>query len=89
MLRDADLPASTYNCLCLDAIDALAGLTPYPGVTHDGQGYALQALARLDPAVAGGDIFLRFQLQDDFSVFPRLQALWRSARWTWTGVPRS
>jgi len=49
-------------------------LTPYPGITHDGQGYALQALERLAPGVFGDDIFLRFQSQDDFTIFPLLQA---------------
>ncbi|HQR70367.1 MAG TPA: hypothetical protein PLE54_07170 [Burkholderiaceae bacterium] len=49
-------------------------LTPYPGITHDGQGYALQAMQRLSPDVFGDDIFLRFQSQDDFTVFPLLQA---------------
>ena len=49
-------------------------LTPYPGITHDGQGYALQALERLEPGVFGDDIFLRFQSQDDFTIFPPLQA---------------
>jgi hypothetical protein len=49
-------------------------LTPYPGITHDGQGYALQAMARLSPAVFADDVFLRFQSQDDFTVYPLMQA---------------
>lgn len=49
-------------------------LTPYPGITHDGQGYALQAMSLLTPDVFGDDIFLRFQSQNDFTLFPLLQA---------------
>lgn len=76
MLYDAELPGRARTIAYFLALLVLwLVLTPYPGITHDGQGYALQALARLDPAVAAGDIFLRFQSQDDFSVFPLLQAL--------------
>jgi hypothetical protein len=50
-------------------------LTPYPGITHDGQGYALQAMSLLTPDVFAEDIFLRFQSQNDFTVFPHLQAV--------------
>jgi hypothetical protein len=52
-----------------------AVLNPYAGITHDGIGYALQALARLDPAVFAQDLFLRFQSQNDFTLFPWLHAL--------------
>jgi hypothetical protein len=49
-------------------------VTPYAGLMHDAQAYALQALARLDPAGLGRDLFLRFGSQDDFSIFSRLYA---------------
>jgi hypothetical protein len=51
-------------------------VTPYAGLMHDAQAYALQALARLDPTVLGGDVFLHFGSQDDFSMFSRLYAAW-------------
>ena len=49
-------------------------MTPYAGLTHDAQAYAFQALARLDPAVLGQDVFLRYQSQDRFTVFPPIYA---------------
>jgi hypothetical protein len=49
-------------------------LTPYGGLTHDAQAYAFQALAQLDPAVLGQDIFLKYQTQHRFSVFPQIYA---------------
>lgn len=49
-------------------------LTPYAGLTHDAQVYAFQALARHDPEGLGQDIFLRFQSQDAYTVFPALYA---------------
>jgi hypothetical protein len=50
-------------------------LTPYAGLSHDAQAYAFQALARFDPTVLGQDVFLRFQSQDRFTVFPTLYGL--------------
>lgn len=49
-------------------------LTPYPGLSHDAQAYALQALSRLDPSVLGQDIFLRFDSQDRYTLFPWIYA---------------
>ena len=49
-------------------------LTPYAGLTHDAQVYAFQALARQDPQGLGQDIFLKFQSQDAYTVFPTLYA---------------
>jgi hypothetical protein len=54
-------------------------VTPYVGLIHDAQAYALQALARLDPAGLSGDVFLRFGSQDDFSLFSRVYAVWLQA----------
>ncbi len=48
--------------------------SPYDGMVHDAQLYALQALATLQPDVFGGDLFLRFGSQNDFTVFPRVYA---------------
>ena len=57
MLRDADLPGRALTiAFALTLLVLWLVLPPYPGITHDGQGYTLQALARLDPAVASGDI---------------------------------
>jgi len=50
-------------------------LTPYVGLTHDAQAYAFQALARIDPAVLGQDIFLRYESQDRYTIFPQAYAL--------------
>jgi hypothetical protein len=47
---------------------------PYGGLVHDAQLYAAQALATLDPSILGGDIFLRFGSQNDFTIFPRVYA---------------
>lgn len=49
-------------------------LTPYAGLSHDAQAYAFQALARLDPAGLGQDVFLRFASQDRYTVFPSIYA---------------
>jgi len=49
-------------------------VTPYAGLLYDAQLYAAQALARLDPTVLGQDVFLRFESQDDYTIFPRLYA---------------
>ena len=49
-------------------------LTPYAGLTHDAQAYAFQALARLDPAGLGQDVFLKYQSQDRYTIFPGLYA---------------
>ena len=46
----------------------------YWGLQHDAQAYAVQALAKLEPEVFAGDLFLRFQSQDDFTLFPYLAA---------------
>lgn len=41
----------------------------YKGIYHDAAVYLLQAAAKLDPAPLAGDVFLRFQSQDQFTVF--------------------
>ena len=46
----------------------------YWGLQHDAQLYAVQALAKLQPDVFSGDLFLRFSSQDDFTLFPHLCA---------------
>lgn len=49
-------------------------LTPYAGLSHDAQAYAFQALARLDPAVLGQDVFLKYASQDRYTIFPTIYA---------------
>ena len=49
-------------------------LTPYAGMSHDAQAYALQALARLQPEVYAQDLFLRYRSQEEFSAFTWLYA---------------
>jgi hypothetical protein len=41
---------------------------------HDAQAYAFQALARLDPAGLGQDVFLRYASQDRYTIFPAIYA---------------
>ncbi len=47
----------------------------YQGIVHDGVVYALQAAAKLRPDSLAGDVFLRFQSQDQFTVFSRIYAV--------------
>lgn len=47
-------------------------VTPYAGLSHDAQAYAFQALARLDPAVLAHDVFLRYESQDRYTIFPAI-----------------
>lgn len=76
MPRDAGALDLTRAVAFVPALAALwMILTPYPGITHDGQGYALQAMSLLTPDVFADDIFLRYQSQNDFTVFPILQAV--------------
>jgi hypothetical protein len=51
----------------------------YWGLEHDAQLYAVQALAKLNPAVLPGDLFLRFQSQDEYTLFPYVCAA--AIRW--------
>lgn len=47
-------------------------LSPYDGLNHDAQGYALQGIAAIQPDPLGQDLFLLYRSQDEFSVFSRL-----------------
>ena len=47
----------------------------YRGITHDSLVYLLQAVAELQPNPLGGDIFLLYRSQDEFTIFT-----WISAR---------
>jgi hypothetical protein len=58
------------------AITALAIWTlthEYRGLVYDGQIYAVQALAKLRPALSS-DLFLQNMTQDQFTIFPRAYA---------------
>ncbi len=46
----------------------------YFGIQHDGQFYAVQALARIDPAAYARDIFFAFGSQDNYSLFSPIYA---------------
>jgi hypothetical protein len=47
----------------------------YKGIIHDAVVYLLQAAAKLLPDPLAGDVFLRYQSQDRFTVFPNVYAL--------------
>ena len=47
---------------------------PYRGIEHDSVLYAVLALARLQPAALGHDLFVRYGTQDNFTVFSPLFA---------------
>ena len=49
-------------------------LVPYGGLSHDAQGYAIEALVKLRPDVYANDLFLQFRSQDEFTIFPGLYA---------------
>ena|SRR5215831_2571108 len=49
------------------------------GIWHDAKIYTLQALARLTPETLGGDLFLRFDSQDRFTIFSSLYG--RAIHW--------
>ena len=59
--------------LVIAAIWSLVGR--YKGIIHDAVVYLLQAAARLLPDPLAGDVFLRYQSQDSFTLFPGLYAL--------------
>lgn len=44
----------------------------HPGITHDGRLYAFEALAALHPDVYGGDLFVAYGSQGDYSIFLHL-----------------
>ena len=46
----------------------------YRGIVHDAIVYTLQAVARLQPDPLAGDVFLRYQSQDQFTIFPSVYA---------------
>jgi hypothetical protein len=49
-------------------------LTPYGGMGHDAQAYAMEALARLHPVPFAHDLFLQYRSQEEFTLFPALYA---------------
>lgn len=67
------LPGRVWVCGYLLVLVALwSVLGRYQGVVHDAVLYLLQAAARNMPDPLAHDLFLRFQSQDSFTVFPRL-----------------
>ncbi len=49
-------------------------IRPYRGIEHDSVLYAVLALARLQPAALGHDLFVRYGTQDHFTLFSPLFA---------------
>lgn len=49
--------------------------TPYNGIWHDGNLYALQALHQIHPQYYAKELFFAFGSQDDFTLFTRIYAL--------------
>jgi hypothetical protein len=68
------LPRLGYAVLALFCAAAWALSHSYRGIFHDAGLYTLQALAHLDPASLGQDVFLRFGSQDRFTIFGALYA---------------
>jgi hypothetical protein len=65
-LLDSRLEVALLLMICLITWSLSHG---YLGIFHDAGLYTLQALARLDPASIGQDVFLRFGSQDRFTLF--------------------
>ena len=49
-------------------------IIPYRGITHDGTLYGLLALSHLHPGSLDHDMFVRFGVQNDFTIFTPLYA---------------
>lgn len=58
---------------------------PYVGIWGDSVLYTAQALNSLDPEILGNDIFFKYGSQGDFTLFPRLHALFIE----WLGLEQS
>lgn len=58
---------------------------PYVGIWGDSVLYTAQALNSLDPDILGNDIFFKYGSQGDFTLFPRLHALFVE----WLGIEQS
>lgn len=69
------MPSPSVRLTAILALAATWLLTHrYFGIQHDGLFYAVQALARIDPAAYAHDIFFAHGSQDDFSLFSRIYA---------------
>ncbi|HEX4240591.1 MAG TPA: hypothetical protein VHZ53_04215, partial [Steroidobacteraceae bacterium] len=66
-------PVLVPICLTLGLITLWILMHYYAGLSRDGELYALQALARLRPNLAG-DIYLAYGSQDRFTIFSPLYA---------------
>lgn len=70
------MQSSSARLVALLSLAAIWLLTHrYFGIHHDGLFYAVQALARTDPAAFRHDLFFEFGSQDDYSLFSRAYAL--------------
>lgn len=58
---------------------------PYVGIWGDSILYTAQALNSLDPGILGNDIFFKYGSQGDFTLFPRLHAVFIE----WLGIEQS
>ncbi len=47
---------------------------PYYGIWHDGVGYTFLALKHLYPHIFANDLFSKFWMQDNYTIFPRIYA---------------
>ena len=75
MQRESTMTASrsfSIGALLLVYVGLWLYLSPYDGLNHDAQGYALQGIAALHPDPLGQDLFLQYRSQEEFSVFSRL-----------------
>jgi len=75
---DPELKPIALTILTLLLIATWSLLHRYKGLTQDGELYAFQALARLNPALRG-DVYLLGNSQDEFTIFSPLYALF--IRW--------
>ena len=59
-------------CLVLGLLTCWFMTHPYFGIRHDGLLYAVQALSHLYPKAFENDIFIRYGLQDNYTIFSRI-----------------
>lgn len=69
------MPSHSARLTAIIALAAIWLLTHrYFGIQHDGLFYAVQALARIDPAAYARDVFFAYGSQDNYSLFSPIYA---------------